>query len=268
MQVSQPTRLEGGRRFRAGAGNRPPLVSIITVVYNAKDELSQLLQAVSALESKDFELIVVDGGSQDGTIELLRDWDDRIDVWLSESDRGIYDAMNKAQRLAQGVFLYHLNAGDTLFEIPSRELEEAARQPVDAVTFRVTVDDNREFRPSYGFMLRIKNTLHHQGTFYRRETFLPYDLQFRILADFDANQRLAVRGGKVQICDRIIAHHVSGGAGDSLNDYREGFAVVRKNFGPVYVALSHVVNELKGIRLRRQAALKRWFKKLNRESTS
>jgi glycosyltransferase involved in cell wall biosynthesis len=239
-------------------------VSIITVVYNAKEELSRLLQAVSILEPKVFELIVVDGGSQDGTIELLQDWDDRIDVWISEPDRGIYDAMNKAQCLARGMFLYHLNAGDTLLEMPQRELEQAVRQPVDVVTFRVRVDDNREFRPSYGLMLRIKNTLHHQGTFYRREAFVPYDLRFRVLADFDVNQRLALRGAKVQIFDKIIAHHVSGGTGDSLHDYGEGSAVVRKNFGPFYVALSYVVNELKGIRIRRQRALKRWFKSLTR----
>jgi glycosyltransferase involved in cell wall biosynthesis len=268
MSLSQPTRLEGGRRLRTGTGKTSPLVSIITVVYNAKEELSRLLQAVFTLEPEDFELIVIDGGSQDGTVELLRSFDERIDVWISEPDRGIYDAMNKAQTLAQGVFLYHLNAGDTLLEIPRRELEQAARQPVDAVTFRVRVDDDREFRPSFGFKLRLKNTLHHQGTFYRRETFGPYDLQFRILADFDANQRLALRRAKVQIVDKLIAHHVSGGAGDSLGDNGEGSAVVRKNFGPAYMTVSQIVNEFKGIRLRRQAALKRWFKKLKRESTS
>ena len=252
--------MQGGRRIRDEQSKTAPLVSIITVVYNAREHLSELLNNVLAKIPDDFEFIVIDGNSTDGTLDLLQSCDDRIDYWLSEPDRGIYDAMNKAQGLARGYFLYHLNAGDKLITIPREELEAAARDDIDVVSFRVRVDENREFRPSSGFMLRLKNTLHHQGTFYRRETFVPYDLRFPVLADFDANQRLALGGAKIRTFDKIIAQHLSGGAADSINGYAEHSAIVRKNFGWLCLGISLALSEWKGIKIRRKAAFKRWLK--------
>ncbi len=261
MNMIMPQRAEGGCRTRGTVVTERPLVSIISVVYRAKEELGNLLENAFALDARDYELIVIDGNSQDGTVELLRRWDDKIEYWLSEPDSGIYDAMNKAQQLARGEFLYHLNAGDRLLQIPRGELEEALREKLDVATFRVSVDGNREFRPSTGWMLRLKNTLHHQGTFYRRETFLRYDLRFKILADFDVNQRLALRGAKMRAFDKVVALHASGGAGDNLPGYSEHSAIVSKNYGRAYVYVSLALSEWKGIKMRRKAALKRWLQK-------
>jgi len=168
------------------------------------------------LDQHNFELIIVDGGSDDGTVELLREWEHSIDYWITEPDKGIYDAMNKAQDFARGDFLLHLNAGDHLLRIPENELERARHENWDAISFRVSVDRKREFVPRTGYMLRLKNTLHHQGTFYRRTSMLKYDLSFATLADFDLNQRLAKRGGRIKISDTVVSLHESGGAGDNL----------------------------------------------------
>lgn len=90
-----------------------PLVSIITVVFNARTDLEQTIAAIDALDYPNIEHIVIDGGSTDGTAELLNR-DRRVTVRsLSEPDHGIYDAMNKGIRLASGEYLWFLNAGDS-----------------------------------------------------------------------------------------------------------------------------------------------------------
>lgn len=262
MPSNTSQRVEGGRRTLGQLRAAPPLVSIITVVFRAKEELRQVLENVFQHDPSNFELIVIDGGSQDGTVELLREWDDKIEYWLSEPDKGIFDAMNKAQAHARGHFLFHLNAGDRLLELPVEELEATRRANIDIATFRVTVDGNREFRPSCGFMIRLKNTLHHQGTFYRRESFVEYDLKYRLLADFDANQRLARRGARMKAYDKVVAWHTSGGAGDSNTGYDEHGAILRKNYGWFFMVLSIALSEYKGIKGRRKAAFKRWLQKM------
>ncbi|HEY4379984.1 MAG TPA: glycosyltransferase [Acidobacteriaceae bacterium] len=254
-------RLEGGRRTHGLARTTPPLVTIITVVFRAKDELAAILNNVFEHDSNDFELIVIDANSKDGTVDLLREWDDKIEYWLSEPDKGIFDAMNKAQAFATGHFLYHQNAGDRLLVFPREELEAARRANLDVVTFPVSVDGTREFRPSCGSRLKWKNTLHHQGTFYRRETFLQYDPQYPLLADFDVNQRLLLRGATMKAYDKVIAWHASGGAGESTQGYREHCSILRNNFGWPYMALSVTLSEWQGIKARRKAALKRWLKR-------
>ena len=100
------TRIEGGCRLGGGTLKSPPLVSIITVVFLSRHELSELLESVFRLKDQRIELIVIDGGSNDGTIDLLREHDGEIDYWLSEADRGIYDAMNKGTAAAQGTFYF------------------------------------------------------------------------------------------------------------------------------------------------------------------
>jgi glycosyltransferase involved in cell wall biosynthesis len=261
MQSNTIQRVEGGRRTLGLGRTEPPLVSIITVVFRAKDELAAILENVFQHDPRDFELIVIDGGSRDGTVELLHQWDNKVDYWLSEPDKGIFDAMNKGLTQAQGHFLLHLNAGDKLLELPREELELGRRENLDVVTFRVSIDGTREFRSSCGFMLKLKNTLHHQGTFYRRETFLPYDLQYKILADYDVNQRLALRGAKMKAFDKTVAWHASGGAGDAIKGYDEHGRILRQNYGWFYMALSIALSEFKGIKGRRKAAFKRWLEK-------
>jgi len=262
MQSNAIQRLEGGRRTLGHARTEPPLVSIITVVFRAKDDLVSILNSVFEHDVRDFELIVIDGNSGDGTVELLREWDEKIDYWLSEPDSGIYDAMNKAQAIAKGHFLFHLNAGDRLLQLPREELELVLRANIDVAAFRVSVDGNREFIPSCGPMLKLKNTLHHQGTFYRRQTFLPYDLRYKVLADYDLNQRLALRGAKMKAFDKVVAWHASGGIGDNINGYEESCSILRKNYGWPYMVVSLMLSEWKGIKARRKAALKRWLQKM------
>jgi glycosyltransferase involved in cell wall biosynthesis len=246
------TKTEGGRRLQASIDTEPPLISIISVAYQAGHELPALLDSILRLKDPSVELIVIDGGSTDGTVELLRTHDAEIDYWLSEPDRGIYDAMNKAIAAARGTFLLHLNAGDRLLSLPLKELEAAKAEDLDVAAFRVSVDGAYYFYPSSGAGLRFYNTLHHQGTFFRRETFPHYDTGYKIFADFDANQRMALAGARMKVFDEVVALHTSGGLSDidSRPTTAEFFQVIAKNHGRSAVVIAWLLCKWRGLRLR------------------
>ena len=110
------TRLEGGVRTRQ-AGPRQStagkdLISIVTVVWNAKDLIERTILSVLGQTYDEVEFIVIDGGSTDGTLDVVRRYDTKIDYWTSEPDKGIYDAMNKGVDRAGGEWVLFLNAGD------------------------------------------------------------------------------------------------------------------------------------------------------------
>ena len=89
-------------------------LSIITVNYNNANDLVRTIKSVREQTWKDFEYLVIDGGSTDGSIEVLRQYQDKINYWVSEPDNGIFHAMNKGIKEARGEYLLMLNAGDVL----------------------------------------------------------------------------------------------------------------------------------------------------------
>lgn len=95
-----------------GTGSIRPLISIVTVTFNAVDLLPDTIRAIRAQHYSDFEWIVIDGGSTDGTVDFLQSNEDIIDYWISEPDRGMYDALAKGFEWAHGDLLCWLNAGD------------------------------------------------------------------------------------------------------------------------------------------------------------
>jgi glycosyltransferase involved in cell wall biosynthesis len=94
----------------------PPSISIITVVYNSVSLLEVTMQSVFDQDYPYIEYIVVDGGSTDGSVLLIQKYEQQISRWISEPDRGLYDAMNKGMDMATGDFIWFMNAGDALPE--------------------------------------------------------------------------------------------------------------------------------------------------------
>jgi glycosyltransferase involved in cell wall biosynthesis len=226
------------------------LISIIVVVFQSRDELQLVLDSVLRSKSQNVEIIVIDGGSNDGSIDVLRKWDSEIDYWVSEPDKGIYDAMNKGIAAARGRFFYHINAGDRLLYLPISELLESDSEGYDVVSFAVSVDAKRVYRPSAGWLLKINNTLHHQGTFYRRSKFPGYNLKFRVFADFDANQRLAQQGARIKLWDKVVALYSSGGVSSQRDTGAELYRVVATNYGYFYVPLTWLDCKFNGLKRR------------------
>lgn len=113
---------EGGLRtqgyFKKSYDDKP-LISIITVVYNGEKYLEETIQSVINQTYDNVEYIIIDGGSTDGTLNIIRKYEHIIDYWISEKDNGIYDAMNKGLHLASGEWINFMNAGDTFWKSDS-----------------------------------------------------------------------------------------------------------------------------------------------------
>ncbi len=96
--------------------SHPPLLSIITVVRNGSELLEKTIRSVQSQTYRDYEHVIVDGASDDGTVDLIRRSADVRTSWISEPDRGIYHAMNKGIKMARGSYLWFINAGDEVFD--------------------------------------------------------------------------------------------------------------------------------------------------------
>jgi glycosyltransferase involved in cell wall biosynthesis len=170
-----------------------PLVSVITVNLNDAEGLRKTLQSVAGQDFADKELIVIDGGSTDGSLDVIRTFASSITRWTSEVDQGIYDAQNKGIALANGDYCLFLNSGDHL--ATPHVLSAVFQEPPEAdILYGNMIIDYGGGTTRLGRMPRritlehmIGDTLWHPVSFIRRslfDRFGGYDLRFRMVADY------------------------------------------------------------------------------------
>ena len=157
-----------------------PKLSIITVCRNEEAGIAKTAESIVTQTWQDFEWIVIDGASTDGTLDKLKPYAGRIERLVSEPDSGIYNAMNKGIRLAQGEYLIFMNGGDA-FHHPEVLEEVFAQNPDgdvlygDATVFERGKERRRKAPPTISSPLYfVYGTISHQATFIRRELFLKY----------------------------------------------------------------------------------------------
>lgn len=136
VMAPHPSRRQGGTRLSRNVEVRETggdvAITIVTVVFNARDALPRTLDSVFDQGYEALEYLVVDGGSTDGTLDVVRSYEDRLALWISEPDQGIYDAMNKGIAHAEGRVVGLLNAGDTYLPGALRTVGDAVRVHGDA----------------------------------------------------------------------------------------------------------------------------------------
>lgn len=201
------------------------MLSIICPTYNSAITIRTLIDSVISQTCDDWELIIVDGGSTDGTVDIIREYGDRI-RYISEPDNGIYDAMNKGIEMARGEWLYFIGADDSMY---SNDVVEKA-VPLLCEDVDVLMCDTMSPRlgrcPSaYSLRTFFTNTIHHQGVIYRRKVFEShrYDTTLKIMADYEMNL-YAWRGGyRIKSSDIIFANHTPEGVSGQphLINYKE-----------------------------------------------
>ena len=161
-----------------------PLISIITVNLNNLTGLKKTVESVLDQSFKNYEYIVIDGGSNDGSKDYLKRKNEDIDYWISESDRGIYDAMNKGIKRAKGKYLYFLNSGDWLYN--SSVFSEVQKQLIDSDFIYgnlIKSFPNGDLKLDRGvagkqinFQTFAEGTINHSACFINRKMFQKYGL--------------------------------------------------------------------------------------------
>ena len=195
--------------------------SIITVNFNNKEGLRQTIESVIHQTFRDYEFIVIDGGSTDGSAEVLKEYGSQITYWVSEPDGGIYQGMNKGITKATGEFLNFMNSGDCFYS--SEVLKKVSSYQSDA-DFIVGKDYhfNSEIKkghvsiqpPRTTMMHFFMATLDHQSSFIKRELFKdsPYDESHRLVSDWIFFTEKIVKENKhVQFIPEIVCRREEGG---------------------------------------------------------
>lgn len=173
---------------------KKPTLSIITICYNIKDEIERTCENIISQTWQDFEWIVVDGGSTDGTVDVLKKYQDRINILISEKDSGVYNAMNKGIRRATGEWLNFMNGGDCF--AANDVLEKVFKDKIyDADVlygwqYFAKSKTWRKYTTNPTLEWMCSNALGHQAMFIKKNCFDKYGLydeSFKILADFEHN---------------------------------------------------------------------------------
>ncbi len=194
------------------------IFSIITVVFNAKKDLIETIESLRSQDFKNFEYIVIDGGSIDGTLEIIKKNLDIIDKWKSEKDAGIYDAMNKGIDLCQGNFIGMLNAGDKYTTNGLAIIDNYFKNyNIDfifgSVMKKVLRHGFRKYRIYWNFDFYSS---HSSGFFIKRNSqkkLGKYNLKYKISSDYDLFYRMIIKEkmiGTATKKNELVGHFKSG----------------------------------------------------------
>lgn len=208
---------EGGLRaqgyFKKGYRDKP-CVTVVTVVFNGERHLEETIKSVLEQDYDNLEYIVIDGGSTDGTLDIIKRYEYAIDYWVSEEDRGISDAMNKGIATSSGEIIAHLHSDD--FYEPyaiSRAVGYFLENPgcrwlIGEVNYIDPEGRKRRrllFPPEYSYgRLKRANFIPHQGAFLKREIFEEvglFNVEIRYAMDYEMWLRIGAIYEPLQVKD-------------------------------------------------------------------
>ncbi len=188
--------------------------SIITINYNNKEGLRKTIESVVRQSFKDYEYIVIDGGSTDGSVEVIKENASHIDYWVSEPDKGIYNAMNKGILQAHGEYLNFMNSGDCFHSLMVLSDVWNFQKGEDMLIGGCMNPDTKKVHifgeGPISLLYLMKNTINHQATFYRRKLFDKrlYDESYHIQSDCKFNfLSLIFDNCSAGIMDLIVADY-------------------------------------------------------------
>lgn len=221
--------------------DKKPLVSIVTVVFNGVATIERTIKSIIGQTYENIEYIVIDGGSADGTVDLLKKYDDEIDFWVSERDSGIYNAMNKGLAAASGDIISILNADDYYLDDAVEKVVRIINAGADIVYGRLLMVDADGSNPLVLSPLPAEQLLSkglqqmpipHVTFFARKDVYVNtgrFDETFRIAADHDYVVR-ALKGGYVaRDSGEVLAVGLRGGVSSNLRAYLEDYRCAIKN---------------------------------------
>lgn len=216
-----------------------PKISIVTIVRNDSPGLEKTIRSVIAQTYENIEFIVIDGASDDGTVDVIKRYASKIDYWTSEKDGGIYDAMNKGTRRATGAWINYMNAGDTF--VGSEVLTSI---DFNALSAYVLLYGNRIRDGLVGYPndpgVLTKGIIHanHQAMFFNKAvlgSMLYYDTRYKIYADYELVNRIYMAFPRlIRYINLDIADSEGGGISSvvSARKRKEKYRIVYGHYGP------------------------------------
>ena len=216
-------------------------LSIITVNYNNLKGLRKTLESVISQSVNGFEWIVIDGGSTDGSKELLEEYTDKINYWVSEKDHGIYEAMNKGIKVANGDYLQFLNSGDSLADsyIVKRFCDRSNTEDVIYGNSIIVDCNDQEVRRFHApdfvrFSFFFSHALNHQATFFSKACFrnYTYNEKNRVASDLELFMHLMYQGYSFAKWNEYVVRFETGGLSTIDTGYGEFTGIVDRILPP------------------------------------
>ena len=237
------------------AKNKQMKYSVITINYNNREGLKHTIESVVCQTYTDFEFIIIDGGSTDGSVDIIKKYSANIDYWVSEKDHGVYHAMNKGVAQSQGDYCIFMNSGDC-FHTPD-VLNSIKEYQEDIICGKVIKGNSPAAsgltQPTITLVDLMRASLPHQAMLIKRELLVkhPYDEHYKILSDWKfCLETIVFDNCTFRNIDVIIADYDTNGISTNSNGLlsKEREQILKEMFPPRILAdyqrLSPVDDEL------------------------
>jgi glycosyltransferase involved in cell wall biosynthesis len=220
--------------------NSKSLITIITVAFNAESTIETTIKSVLKFKKEyaDIDYIIIDGLSTDNTLNIIQKYEHELFYWISEPDRGIYDAMNKGWNQARSSYILFLGSGDKILELPAKTNFSDNKNKV----YYGKVDmGSKLFISRLDYKFKLGNTLHHQALLIHKLACKenPFDLQYEVYGDYNFSARLLSQGFEFIYLDDFKSYAMPGGI-SSTTHISEILSIVFKNFGFFWMITSYL----------------------------
>lgn len=233
-----------------------PLVSIITVTKNCSLTIDRTLKSVAAIKTSDIQYIIIDGISDDGTLDIINKYGYLVDYLISEKDTGIYNAMNKGADIAQGKYILFINGDDYILADGFNKAKIILEKEIPEILccqselFNQKGEKESNLWPSLS-RLYFFNSIPHLSTFVFAELLKKYKFRekFRIAADYDLFLRMFLDRRRFVLSKLVTAVHYRGGFSDNAMLVRTEIRQIKKdNLGHVLYSVVRGIELLNKLR--------------------
>ena len=228
-----------------------PKLSVITIVYNNVKDIERTMLSVLNQSYQHIEYIIIDGGSTDGTKDIIYKYKDRLSQFISEKDAGIYDAMNKGLAMATGDYVLFMNSGDEIYacETVTEVFESSPGADIyygETEMFNdkwESLGQRRHQAPETFDWHSFKHgmSISHQAIYIKRSLAKPYDLQYKYSADIDWIIRAAKNASSIVNTNSYVAKYLVGGVSKQkhMASLKERFLILTKYYGLIPNLVNH-----------------------------
>lgn len=248
---------------------KSPLISIVTVVLNDPVGLEKTIQSVINQEYQNKEYIIIDGGSREDTLKVIKKYEKYIDYWISEKDQGIYDAMNKGIYLSKGEWISFMNAGDIFVDnyVLTNIFQNVDLNGIDIIYGNTLVKDNitSYIKRSYENPSTIlkKMIACHQSIFVQKKVYekFKFDTTYKIAADYDFFLKCYLNNCKFKHIDIYVAEYDLDGFSNNnrIKNSKEYLRIVFRNNCNIKIKLYHLLKFFESVIKESSKSVLRFF---------